>query len=292
MSAYSSSSYLEKPLIDETVGMQVYLHEGSVWVQGHWHSEVEVVHAISGIVTLEVDNEILHLNPGESKVIAPGLSHSFIASPKSVRLVLQFRLNTLSKSTYGKQSALFIETYLAQVETNSKVWGKETQDEMKSMLFLIQDNFVENSPYREQKLYNLSYQFMMLMLEKVPKRSRISEDRTSTIRLDKLKDIYDFIEVHYQENINLEDLANHVGYSKHYLPRYFKSVTGQTVMAFLNQYRLNQAKWLLITTDLSMDLVAYQSGFQSTKTFHHLFKAKTNNSPLQYRKKMNEKKEK
>ena len=58
--SYASSAFNEKPEIDPQVGMQVYLHEGGVWVQGHWHDAIEVVFALFGIVSLEVNHEVYH----------------------------------------------------------------------------------------------------------------------------------------------------------------------------------------------------------------------------------------
>ncbi len=92
---YARSDFNEKPLIDKTVGMQVYLHEGGGWVQGHFHKEIEVVYAIEGVVSLEVNHEIVHLRMGESMILKPDEVHSFIASPGSIRLVIKFTLENL-----------------------------------------------------------------------------------------------------------------------------------------------------------------------------------------------------
>ncbi|HZJ87175.1 MAG TPA: AraC family transcriptional regulator, partial [Erysipelothrix sp.] len=122
-----------------------------------------------------------------------------------------------------------------------------------------------------------------LLSEAIP-QSVISNKRRTKSNLSKLQEIYDYIEMNYQKDLSLEDIAKHVSYNKHYLTRYFKSMTGMSVFTFLNDYRLNQAKWLLITTEKSMDDIAYEAGFQSTKRFHHVFKEVMGTSPLQYRK--------
>lgn len=284
--SYASSAFNEKPEIDQSVGMQVYLHEGGVWVQGHWHEALEVVYAISGIVSLEVNNQIIHLNKGESLVIKPGEVHGFIASPKSVRLVVQFTLDALSKSIYRKMSIVEVEEKIVPIDLRSHVWPKKLSRKFHHLLFEIQEAFGEHDALRDVRLLNLASECMMIFLnDALPKNEKLQKRKASQ-RLNKLKDIYDYIENNYQKNLTLDKIASHVGYNKHYLTRFFKSMTGHSVIGFLTDYRLNQAKWLLITSDDGMDEIAFKAGFQSTKRFHHVFKETMNISPLQYRKEM------
>ncbi len=125
---------------------------------------------------------------------------------------------------------------------------------------------------------------MMILLNDTMPQSTHSVKRRTKSNLSKLQEIYDYIEKNYQKDLSLEEIADHVNYNKHYLTRYFKSMTGMSVFTFLNDYRLNQAKWLLLTTEKSMDDIAYEAGFQSTKRFHHVFKEVMGTSPLQYQK--------
>ncbi len=281
---YARSDFNEKPLIDKTVGMQVYLHEGGGWVQGHFHKEIEVVYAIEGVVSLEVNHEIVHLRMGESMILKPDEVHSFIASPGSIRLVIQFTLENLSKSIYQKYKPFEIENILEHLNLKSNAWEKEDQEKFHALLFQIQEEFNQHDVFREVRLLNLSSQVMMILLNDTMPQSTHSVKRRTKSNLSKLQEIYDYIEKNYQKDLSLEEIADHVNYNKHYLTRYFKSMTGMSVFTFLNDYRLNQAKWLLLTTEKSMDDIAYEAGFQSTKRFHHVFKEVMGTSPLQYQK--------
>ncbi|MEG2253880.1 MAG: helix-turn-helix transcriptional regulator, partial [Vagococcus sp.] len=64
----------------------------------------------------------------------------------------------------------------------------------------------------------------------------------------------------------------------------FKKNTGQTLMQFLTDYRINQAKYILSHEKIPMIEVAEKSGFNSVKTFHHVFKEQVGMSPLKYQK--------
>lgn len=102
--------------------------------------------------------------------------------------------------------------------------------------------------------------------------------------LERLNDVFIYIENHFQEVITLEDVAKYVGFSPYYFSRFFKKNTGQNFSQFLTEYRLNQAKYILSHENIPMIEVAERSGFNSVKTFHHVFKEHVGLSPLKYHK--------
>lgn len=287
---YSELSHFEKPVLDENLGIQVYLHEGRSWVQSHWHKEMEIVHAVEGVVTIEASNQIIHLKKGESIILRPGEVHSFISSPGSVRLAIQYKISTLVESLYGEYSGPYIESYLEKIENKTTEWDEVKKEEFTKYIQKTYQEFKRSCSNRRVQVLNQTSNLMLLLLNEIPHSDEAEVQGVSLVKrfdsLEKLDEIYEFIESNYYREISLEEISQVVGYSKHYFARFFKEHTGTTFVTFLNQYRLDQAKWLLITTNSPMSHVAYKSGFQSTKRFHHVFKEYTGTSPLQYRKEM------
>lgn len=95
---------------------------------------------------------------------------------------------------------------------------------------------------------------------------RRSEEDTPTDR------ILSYINTHYMENITLEDLANHVHLSRHYLVHLLRKETGRTPFDFILATRLEQAKRLLSCTSLSVADIAEQCGFESSSYFCRRFR--------------------
>lgn len=102
--------------------------------------------------------------------------------------------------------------------------------------------------------------------------------------IDKMDQIFTFIEERYGEPIQLEDIADVAGFTPHYFTRFFKRNTGVTFVQFLTEYRINMAKSILGTEELPMIEVAEKAGFNSVKTFHHVFKENVGISPKKYQK--------
>jgi signal transduction histidine kinase/DNA-binding LacI/PurR family transcriptional regulator/DNA-binding response OmpR family regulator len=91
------------------------------------------------------------------------------------------------------------------------------------------------------------------------------------------------IHEHYTEELTREDLARHVNASEGHLARCFRQETGITPMAYLNRYRVNQAKMMLTTTDKNITAVAMAVGFSDNNYFSRVFRQEVGCSPLIYR---------
>ncbi len=93
-----------------------------------------------------------------------------------------------------------------------------------------------------------------------------------------------YVQENFKSMIKLEDIALSAGFSQHYFIRKFKEETGTTPYHYLQNVRLNHAKYLLTTTDDSIKKIAYDCGFTSDYNFYQAFKKIIELSPTEYRK--------
>ncbi|MBD1395070.1 helix-turn-helix domain-containing protein [Mucilaginibacter glaciei] len=82
-------------------------------------------------------------------------------------------------------------------------------------------------------------------------------------------------------------VAETLNISTRYLGSLLKQLTGQTTQQHIQYKVIEKAKEKLSTTDLSVSEIAYQLGFEHAQSFNKLFKAKTNFSPLAFRRSFN-----
>lgn len=78
-------------------------------------------------------------------------------------------------------------------------------------------------------------------------------------------------------------VAEYLNISPNYLSRLLQLLTGQSTKHFIHDKLINLAKEKLSTTDLSVNEIAYNLGFEHPQSFSKLFKSKTNRSPLEFR---------
>jgi len=90
-----------------------------------------------------------------------------------------------------------------------------------------------------------------------------------------------FIDGHYAETINLDNIAGEAYFSKFHFIRLFKIVYGKTPHQYLISVRLHNAR-LLLKKGIAVTEVCYALGFDSLSSFSSLFKKKMGLSPQNY----------
>lgn len=107
-------------------------------------------------------------------------------------------------------------------------------------------------------------------------------------RLETLLDDYFNNEILLNKGIpTVGYLAEHLNLSPSYLSDMLRSLTGQSAQQHIHDKLIEKAKEKLSTTSLSVSEVAYMLGFEHSQSFSKLFKAKTNFSPLEFRRSFN-----
>lgn len=113
----------------------------------------------------------------------------------------------------------------------------------------------------------------------------MTENQEKSSIPSKLEQIHGYLEEHYAEKINLEDLSSRFFISKFHLSREYKKIYGVTIGNDLTSKRLSHAKSMLRFSDASVENIALDCGFQEAGYFIKVFKKAENMTPLEYRKK-------
>lgn len=95
----------------------------------------------------------------------------------------------------------------------------------------------------------------------------------------------DFIELSLDKRIRTADLAALVGYTEYYLTEKFKKETGQSVSSYIRFAKVERAKLLLETTDMTVRAIAESLSFNTVNYFIQSFRDTTGYTPIQYREK-------
>lgn len=97
-------------------------------------------------------------------------------------------------------------------------------------------------------------------------------------------EISNYIEQNIHKRITLAMLAQNINMSENYISRLFKSETGMNIIHFINQKKMDRAKYLLETPHIPIQNIAMNLGFDETSYFNKLFHKFYNISPTEYRK--------
>ena len=99
-----------------------------------------------------------------------------------------------------------------------------------------------------------------------------------------------YLNEHFNEDIDLDTVAEKLGYNKSYLSRCIHTIPGVNFRGLINALRIDRAKNLLITTDSTVLSIAVECGFTNERTFQRVFLENVGRTPREYRvyKKLNE----
>ena len=92
-----------------------------------------------------------------------------------------------------------------------------------------------------------------------------------------------YIDLHFKESLTLEQLAEEAHMNKYYLSHSFKREYGVSPINYMISKRLEESKYLLAETDLSLSQIAQLLGFSSLSYFSQVFHRTQGITPKEYR---------
>ncbi|MDF2878390.1 MAG: hypothetical protein K0S30_1486 [Clostridia bacterium] len=92
-----------------------------------------------------------------------------------------------------------------------------------------------------------------------------------------------YIKEHYKESIGLEEISQMLGITPVYLSSQFNKIVGINFTQFVKELRMNEAKKLLMTTDMKLYVIGEKVGYQDPKYFCRVFKEICGISPKIYK---------
>ena len=119
--------------------------------------------------------------------------------------------------------------------------------------------------------------FLQLM-NQIDRMETAEEDKQQKLAIDVLS----YIEEHYREG-ELENLAKQLHYDMRWLSKEIKKRTGFTYTELVQKKRLNQAAYLLATTNMNVLDIGLAVGYDNTSYFHRIFQKEFGMTPRKYR---------
>lgn len=98
-----------------------------------------------------------------------------------------------------------------------------------------------------------------------------------------ISEVLNYVDQHYKEDIVLGELADKLYVNQSYLSREFKKETGYSMVKFITNKRIREARTLLRDTDLLITEIATTVGYNNITHFNAMFKKEIGISPKEFR---------
>ncbi|MEB3213705.1 MAG: AraC family transcriptional regulator [Leptolyngbyaceae bacterium] len=253
----------------------------------HSHEFLEIIYFESGGGQYQYENRVWDVSPGDLFLTAPYETHdaSKITIAKgwvTLFTAASVNLTGLETSSYlnWMGSPLFLAFTKNSVSESRYLNIAETARPQWSQRFERLSQELDQKPfgYRE-----MARSLLTQMLIEITRLTMLTSDSPSNGTSPLLIKIFDFIEHHYQESISLDDLAKEVNHSPSYLSAAVRKLTGRTVLEWIRERRMAEARRLLLETDEGIVQIAEASGYPEVTYFIRHFRQFHGKTPQVWR---------
>ncbi len=267
-------------------------------VKHHWHDEVEILYFSGGDFRLEINMEQFAVRTECLYFINPGELHSIIAESADTCIedAVVFSPHILSFDACDatqiqligpirKGDVIFPRCILPGHPAFAPIRSAFLEVMHSFGRTLQEESLFIDGAVTEDLTNQLYIKSALLRILAVLSAHALftSCGKTSDRRVEDIKTVLTYIRENYREKICISDLAGLINRNEQYFCRFFKKVIGSTPMAYVNEYRIKQARRLLEETDLSVMDICLECGFNNLGNFLREFRRRTGTTPLQYR---------
>lgn len=256
----------------------------------HSHNRLEIMLLISGgleiLIYDESDRQIdsVFIKKGQFILLDENIKHNIkVLSDDTEELNLEFTIMPCPAHT----GVINTKNYLSQFQFFKKFCAKG-QDyaiaadtvNLRETIIKIHDTYFESTINQE-----ISFLNDLLLLSFLIDVARCQLPEKSTTNNYHVNKAVRLLNLNIAKNITTDFLADKIGINKSYLQRIFKEYTGKTIISYLNELRIKQAKKLLANKNFSIIDIAIEVGFNNRQNFAVAFKNFTGTTPSAYRRK-------
>ncbi len=243
------------------------------------HDFYELLLVLGGDIDVQINQKKVKLSNGTLLLIRPGEVHGKTFYPNSVQANFAFSSHVLEQLFHylgeGFDPSAFLSPSHIPMVLLEKHQKYELFQRLESLSLLPSDNYEVIKTHLKMLLFDIFTKYFNLY--NTPQQSYIPSWLSSS--LEKMNDKSLFIE-------GLPALLRLTGKTHEYLCRNIKKYYDLSPTKYINNIRLNYAANLLLNTDLKVIDVCYESGFNNLSYFYTVFKEVYNDSPRQYREKL------
>lgn len=237
-------------------------HEGSYNYPAHIHQFTEIAIVLKGKIDIISSGNRLSASEGDIAVIPPFRTHSFDTPEQCDVWISVFGGAIISDflpetELYARGVRVFraSDELINYVKARLVLSGEKTEKCVKAALYAIMEEYTRLIPCSER-----------------------SDEKSI------LSSIFLYMDEHFKEDISLVSLSKALGYSASYISHALGAIPDLSFTSILSGIRVEHAKRLLLTTDLSIARIALDCGFSCERSFHRAFMRLVGKTPTLYKK--------
>lgn len=250
----------------------------------HGHKECEIMYIVNGCCQVNYWNALhrkveLKLNEGDYVFVDCQTPHQLLVEKGTPCRILNLELSVVPShqpinfNYLAERSTSLLEFFNHAVDVHR---GTDYDQRLHAIISgLHRELETKQSETSENQLF-IDLLISQFLMELARQCNFFSKEKQGNKYVRKS---LEYIASHYEQDIQIKDIAQNAGISSAYLQRIFKSHLGFSLVDQINAYRVEKAKVLLETSTLPIIDIAVSVGFNNRQHFTHTFKKLVGCSP-------------
>ena len=235
----------------------------------HTHSHLELFYIVGGKGQFLIQDQLYPVNVNNLVIINPNVTHTEVSLNAQPLEYIVLGIEGIELSTSENSNGQFnILDHFESVEVSGCLRN------------ILREMELKNTGYEDICQAYMEILIIRLMRSTslaIPAEPQIISGNRQCAAVRR------YIDLHFKEALTLEQLAEETHMSKYYLSHAFKREYGISPINYMISRRIEESKYLLAETDLSMSQIAQLLGFSSLSYFSQVFRRIQTTTPMEYR---------
>ena len=272
----SRSHYsVDKELSYTIRGTAKLLNVASAKYGGDWHSvphthnHVELFYIVGGKGQFRIEDQLYPVNTNHLVIINPNVTHTEVSLNAQPLEYIVLGIDGIELSISDTSNGQFaILDHFESIDISSCL-----------------RNILREMEQKQPGYEDICQAFLEILIIRLMRSTGLSVPTEPAVTAGNRQcaAIRRYIDLHFKEALNLDQLAEEAHMNKYYLSHTFKKEYGVSPINYMISRRLEESKYLLAETDLSMSQIAQLLGFSSLSYFSQVFSRTQSLSPMEYR---------
>lgn len=267
-------------MLSSSMEICLYRNKDMNSTEKHFHDYFEMFFVIDGTVVFEIEEKECLLGSEDIILLPPGVLHREIPGTGYYeRIVLRLNpwyLNRLSTRKTNLASCFA----LAEGKHYHITFDPLTRNRIRAILYEILTETKEHE-FGKDILVEAELKRLLIALNRYQSLSLFEEKSEVKNSGKNIREIMQYINQHYTDNITLDLLCEKFYISKFYLSRSFEHLTGKSVYQYIQEKRIIMAKQLILVGERPTDIYRI-CGYTNYSNFYRAFKKYSGMSPSQF----------
>lgn len=235
----------------------------------HTHNHVELFYIVGGNGQFLIEDRLYPVNTNHLVIINPNVTHTEVGLNAQPLEYIVLGIEGVELSINNNSNGQFcILDHFESMDITSCL-----------------RNILREMELKQPGFEDICQAFMEILIIRLMRSTGLSVPETpqNNVGNHQCATVRRYIDQHFKESLTLDQLAEEAHMNKFHLSHAFKREYGISPINYMISRRLEESKYLLAETDLSMSQIAQLLGFSSLSYFSQVFHRTQEITPMEYR---------